>query len=394
MSKYSDDDLLTLTHLGDDYSKFYGAVVPPVFMNSLHIFKSSEDFTNFTPFVEDSYMYGRTANPTVLIAEKKIARLENGARAAIFSSGMAAATAAVMATCKTGSHIICIRNAYSPLRRFLDNLCVPNLGMSVTYVTGQDLFEFEEAIKPETSLIILESPASFVFTITDLRGVSDIAKKHGVKTYIDNSYCSPIFQKPLDLGIDISMHTLSKYLGGHSDIIGGVLISKDDELMQKIMREMREWYGGIMGPMEAWLLIRSMRTLIARLDQHQEIAMEVAQFLEKHSKVKQVNYTGLKSHPQADIIAKQQTGHTALMSFLLDAPPEASMKFINGLKIISVGVSWGGFESLALAPLYNATAEELDFLSLQDGRGLIRLYCGLEGSANIIADIEQALDKV
>jgi len=363
-------------------------------MNSLHIFKSSEDFTNFAPFVEDSYMYGRTANPTVLVAEKKIARLENGARAAIFSSGMAAATAAVMATCKAGSHIICIRNAYSPLRRFLDDFCTTNLNMSITYVKGQDLSEFEEAIIPETSLIILESPASFVFTVTDLRGVAVIAKKYGVKTYCDNSYCSPVFQKPLDLGIDISMHTLSKYLGGHSDIIGGVLISKDDELMQKIIRDMRELYGGIMGPMEAWLLIRSMRTLIARLNQHQETAMEVAHFLEKHPKIKKVNYTGLKSHPQADLIAKQQTGHTGLMSFLLDAPPESAVKFINALKIISVGVSWGGFESLALAPLYNTTNEELDFLSLPDGHGLIRLYCGLEGPENIIADIEQALGKV
>ena len=394
MSKYSNDDLLTLTHLGEDYSKFYGAVVPPVFMNSLHIFKSSEEFSSFAPFVEDRYMYGRVANPTVMIAEKKIARLENGIRAAIFSSGMAAATAAVMATCKAGSHVICIRNAYSPLRRFLDDFCVPSLNISVTYVTGQDLLEFEEAIKPETSLIILESPASIVFTVTDLRGVSNIAKKHGIKTYIDNSYCSPIFQKPLDLGIDISMHTLSKYLGGHSDIIGGVLISKDDVLMQKIMREMREWYGGIIGPMEAWLLIRSMRTLIVRLNQHQETAIEVAQFLENHPKIEKVNYTGLKSHPQAEIIAKQQTGHTGLMSFLLNAPPESAVRFINALKLISVGVSWGGFESLALAPYQSATDEELEFLSLPQGRRLIRLYCGLEGPANIIADIKQALDNV
>ena len=389
-----DDDLLTLTHAGDDYDKFYGAVVPPIFMNSLHVFKSSEDFSGFTPFTDDRYIYGRVANPTVVIAEKKIAMLENGARAAIFSSGMAAATAAVMATCKAGNHIICMRDTYPPLRRFIDNLCVPSLNMSVTYVAGHDVSEFEAAIKPETSLIILESPATFVFSVTDLRGVADIARKHGIKTYIDNTYCSPIFQKPLDLGIDISMHTLAKYLGGHSDIIGGVLVSKDDELMRRIMVEMREWYGGIIGPMEAWLLIRSLRTLIVRLNQHQETAMEIAQFLEKHRKVKKVNYTGLASHPQADIIAKQQTGHTGLMSIELDAPPEAAVKFINGLRLFRIGVSWGGFESLALAPLYNATAKELDFLSLPDGRGLIRLYCGLEGIANLVADISQALEGI
>ena len=388
------DDLLTITHAEEDYSKFFGAIVPPVFMNSLHVFKSVEDISAFDPFAEDKFSYGRTANPTVLTAEKKIARLENGVRAAIFSSGMAAATTAVMATCKAGSHMICMQNAYSPLRHFIDKFCVPKLAMSVTYVTGLELSEFEEAIKPETALIILESPVSLIFTVTDLQGVAIIAKKHGIKTYIDNSYCTPLFQKPLDLGIDITMHTLSKYLGGHSDIIGGVLVSKDDGLMRKIIREMREWYGGIMGPMEAWLLIRSMRTLVVRLKQHQETAIEVAHFLEDHQKVKKVNYTGLKSHPQADIIAKQQTGHTGLMSFELDAPHESVVKFLNGLKMISIGVSWGGFESLAIAPFFRTSDEELDFLSLQNHRGLIRLYCGLEGAANIIADIEQALTVV
>jgi len=388
------DDLLALTHTGDDYDKYFGAVVPPVFMNSLHIFKTFEQFADTDPFDEDKFVYGRVANPTVVIAEKKIAQLENGARAAIFSSGMAAAASAIMATCKSGSHIICLRNIYQPVRRFLSTFCIPKLSMSVTWVSGQDLSEFEHAIRPETSLIILESPATFIFTVTDIRAVADIAKKHGVRTYIDNSYCTPLFQKPLDLGVDISMHTMSKYLGGHSDIIGGVLVSKDDTLMRSIMSEMREWFGGIIGPMEGWLVTRSLRTLAVRLKQHQETAMEVAAFLERHPKVRRVNYTGLGSHPQADIIAKQQTGHTGLMSFLLDAPPEAAVKLINELKLFGIGVSWGGFESLALTPLYTASDEELAFLSLPDGRGLIRLYCGLEGTGNLIEDLEQALNRL
>jgi len=388
------DDLLALTHTGDDYDKYFGAVVPPVFMNSLHIFKTFEDYSNVDIFAEDQFIYGRVANPTVVIAEKKIAQLENGVRAAIFSSGMAAAAAAIMATCKAGSHIICLRNIYQPVKRFLSTVCEPNLSMSTTYVSGQDLSELEHAIRPETSLIILESPATFIFSVTDLRGVADIAKKHGIKTYIDNSYCTPLFQKPLDLGIDISMHTMSKYLGGHSDVIGGVLVSKDDALMRKIMSEMREWFGGIIGPMEAWLVTRSLRTLAVRLNQHQETAMEVARYLDSHPKVSRVYYTGLESHPQADIIAKQQTGHTGLMSFMLDAPPEAAVKLINELKLFGIGVSWGGFESLALTPLYNAPEEELAFLSLPEGRGLIRLYCGLEGTSNLLQDLEHALNKL
>jgi cystathionine gamma-lyase len=388
------DDLLALTHTGDDYEKYLGAVVPPVFLNSLHVFKTYEDYANTDPFDENSFIYGRVSNPTVLIAEKKIAQLENGKRAAIFSSGMAAASATIMATCKAGSHVICLRNAYPPVVRFLNTVCVPRLNMSVTYVTGQSLAEIEAAIRPETSLIILESPASLVFSVTDLRAVAEIAKKHGIKTFTDNTYCSPLFQKPLDLGIDVSMHTMSKYLGGHSDIIGGVLVSKDEALMRCLMTEMREWFGGIMGPMEAWLVTRSLRTLAVRLNQHQETAVAIAKYLQNHPKVRRVFYTGLESHPQAEIIAKQQTGHTGLMSFLPDAPPEASVKLINELKLFGIGVSWGGFESLALTPLYKATEEELGFLSMPDGRGLIRIYCGLEGTGRLIEDLEQALKKV
>lgn len=388
------EDLLTIAHLADENDKYLGAVVPPVFLNSLHVFNTYEEYAGVDALADGQFIYGRNANPTVRIAERKIARLERGKKAAIFSSGMAAATSAIMATCRAGSHIVCLRDVYQPVKRFLHGVCVPRLKMSVTYVGGQDLAELEQAIRPETDLIILESPATFVFTAVDLKAVADIAKKHGVKTYIDNTCCTPLFQKPLELGIDIVMHTLSKYLGGHSDIIGGVLVSKDEALMEQILTQTREWFGGIMGPMEAWLVIRGMRTLPARLRQHQETAIAVAEFLETHPKVERVFYTGLASHPQADIVAKQQTGHTGLMSFLLKSPPESAVKLINHLKLFGKGCSWGGFESLALVPLYRASDEELSFLRLPGGRGLIRIHCGLEGTENLIADLKQALDQI
>lgn len=388
------EDLLALTHTGDEYDKYLNAVVPPVFLNSLHVFKTFEDYSNINVFEEDNFIYGRDSNPTVHIVERKIAQLEHGARAVVFSSGMAAATSAIMATCRAGSHIVCLRDVYQPVKRFLTNVCIPTLDMTVTYVTGLDLQELEDAIRPETALIILESPATFVFTVVDLRAIAEIAKRHGVKTYIDNTYCTPLFQKPLDFGIDITMHTLSKYLGGHSDIIGGVLVSKDEDLMRKIMSQMREWFGGILGPMEAWLVMRGMRTLDARVSKHQETAMAVATFLENHPKVKKVNYTGLASHPQHDIIARQQTGHTGLMSCELNASAEDAVKFINRLHLFGKGCSWGGFESLALTPLYHCTDEELTFLHMTESRGLIRLHCGLEGTENLIADLTQALDAL
>ncbi len=387
-----DSDLLALTHTGDEYDKYLNAVVPPVFLNSLHLFKTFEEYCNVNVFEEDQFIYGRDSNPTVHILERKVAQLENGVRGVAFSSGMAACSAAIMGICSSGSHIICMKDVYQPVKRLLNQVCVPRFQMEVTYVTGTDLEEIERAVRPSTALMILESPATFIFRVIDLSAVTAIAKKHGIKTYIDNTCLTPLFQKPLELGVDIVMHTISKYIGGHSDIIGGILVSKDEGLMRKIMSEMREWFGGILGPMEGWLAIRGLRTLQARLRQHQETAMEIAAYLEKHEKVKKVNYTGLSSHPQADIIKKQQKGHTSLMSFELDTTPEKAVTFINHLQLFGKGCSWGGFESLALCPLYKAGQEELDFLGVD--RGLIRLYCGLEGTENLLEDLEGAFRSI
>lgn len=384
-------DLLALTHEGEDKEQYLHAVTPPVFLNSLHAFDTYEEYASIDPLAKGQFYYGRSANPTTHILESKLAALEHGARAAVFSSGMAAATAAIYATCRAGSHIICLRDVYHPVRRFLEGYAIPQLNITVTYLTGLDVAELEAAIRPETSLMILESPATFVFTVIDIAAITAVAKKHGVKTYIDNTYCTPLFQKPLDLGVDLVMHTLSKYIGGHSDLIGGVLVSKDEELMRRVIGEIREWHGGIIGPMEAWLAIRGLRTLDVRIRRHQETAMAVASYLERHPKIRKVYYTGLESHPQYDVIQRQQTGHTGLMSFVPDGDPEMSVKLINGLRLFGKGCSWGGFESLALTPLYKHAEEELRFLQLEKERGLIRIHCGLEGAENLLADLEQAL---
>lgn len=385
------DELITITHTADEYDKYLNAVVPPVFLNSLHLYNRFEDYLEAAsdPCQEEKFVYGRDQNPTVHILERKIAELEHGARAVVFASGMGAAAAAIMTTCCSGSHIVCMRDVYQPVKRFINNFCAPKFGMTVTYVSGNDLDEIETAMKKaNTTLMIIESPATFVFRVVDLEKIAKLAHQYEVKTYIDNTCLTPLFQKPLDLGIDICMHTMSKYIGGHSDILGGVLVSKDEDLMCDMIKTVREWYASVMGPMEAWLAIRGLRTLPVRIQEHQKIGMEVAGWLEKNPKVKKVYYTGLSSHPQADLIEKQQKGHTSLMSIELDTDPEEAIKFINRLHLFGKGCSWGGFESLAIMPLYKAEQEELDFL--QADRGLIRLYCGLEGSDNLIEDLERA----
>lgn len=385
------EERITITHTADEYDKYLNAVVPPVFLNSLHLYDRLEDYMDAAanPCGEEKFVYGRDGNPTVHILERKIAELEHGVRAVVFASGMGAAAAAIMATCVSGSHVVCMRDVYQPVKRFLNNFCVPRFGMTVTFVSGNDLDEIEAAMKmPNTSLMILESPATFVFRVVDLEAIAKLAHRYEVKTYIDNTCLTPLFQKPLDMGIDIVMHTMSKYIGGHSDIIGGVLVSKDEELMCRLITTVREWYASILGPMEAWLAIRGLRTLPVRVQEHQRIGLEIAQYLEKHPKVKRVYHTGLASHPQAELIKKQQKGHTSLMSVELDAGADEAVKFVNRLHLFGKGCSWGGYESLAIVPLYRAEQSEIDFL--QADRGLIRLYCGLEGSENLIEDLERA----
>ncbi len=387
----TNEELLAITHLGDDYDNYLGAVVPPIFMNSLHVFPNLEAYSDFDINDPDTHLYGRYGNPTVQLLEKKVAELEHGTMALAFGSGMAAATAAVMATCKAGSHIVAVHNSYP--KGFVSGYCVEKLNMTCTCLSGLDLEELESAVRPETALILLESPTSFAFDVLDLEGIANIAKKHHVKTYVDNTWCTPLNQKPLDLGIDISMHSLSKYIGGHSDLLGGILISKDEELMRGIRDRERLLYGGVLGPMEAWLAVRGLRSLPARLAMHQETAMRVAEFLEKHPRVKRVNYTGLKSHPQHEIICRQQTGHTGLMSFVLDTEPENVPVFVNRLKQFKIGCSWGGFESLVLGCHYRSKVEDLVAAGLQaDCRTLIRIHCGLEGAENLIEDLRQALE--
>lgn len=278
------DELITITHTADEYDKYLNAVVPPVFLNSLHLYNRFEDYLEAVsdPCQEEKFVYGRDQNPTVHILERKIAELEHGARAVVFASGMGAAAAAIMTTCRSGSHIVCMRDVYQPVKRFINNFCVPKFGMTVAYVSGNDLDEIETAMKKaNTTLMIIESPATFVFRVVDLEEIAKLAHQYEVKTYIDNTCLTPLFQKPLDLGIDICMHTMSKYIGGHSDILGGVLVSKDENLMCDMIKTVREWYASVMGPMEAWLAIRGLRTLPVRIQEHQKIGMEVAGWLEK-----------------------------------------------------------------------------------------------------------------
>lgn len=383
-------DLIALTHLGENPKNYFNAVTPPVILTSLHVFDDMYHSSHRDP--EKDFAYGRTANPTVRILEEKIALLEHGSKAVVFSSGMSAAIAVILTECKANDHVIAVTNSYNPVRGFFDGYGKEHFNLSVTYVRGDKPCEFEEAIQPNTKLIMIESPTTFLFSLVDIKAVSSIAKKHGIKTYIDNTYCTPLLQKPLDMGIDYSMHTLSKYMGGHSDIIGGVIVSKDKEAMQYMEDTVRQTFGAILGPMEAWLVIRGLRTLDVRIRQHAKTALAVATFLENHPKVECVYYPALKSHPQYELMLSQQKGSSGLLGFCLKGSDDDLVKFVDSLKLFHIGCSWGGFESLVTTPHRGSTDEVLEYFGIKNN--FVRIHCGLEGTENLIADLTNALNQI
>lgn len=372
-------------HMGDEYSKFMGAIVPPIFQNSLFV-----QPTESNNIKGSEYVYTRINNPTTEVAEKKIAALEEGEEAKCFSSGMAAISSAIMYCVSKDSHIIAVKSIYGPTRNFMENY-LSKFGIETTFVSGEDINEIEAAIRKNTSLIYLESPSSLILSMQDLEKVGALAKSYGITTAIDNTYSTPLFQNPIKYGIDMVIHTVSKYLGGHSDIVGGVIVSRK-EILDEMVEGERALFGGCMDPHQAWLLIRGMRTLPVRVMQHQENAMKVAQFLENHPKVKKVIYPGLKSHPQYELGRKQMSGYTGLMSFIPKGNSEEIIKFIGRLKYFQLGVSWGGFESLVSAVGVGKSAQELERLCIPEG--LVRIHVGLENVNTLIEDLDRSLNQI
>jgi len=375
---------LICTHLSDNYNQHFGAVVMPIYQNSLHIVPKQLDENKEEPM---QYIYGRVSNPTVHVLEEKLAALEHGEMAVCFGSGMAAIAAALMHFLKAGDHVISVRSIYYPTKLFLEQY-LADYDIHLTYVTGDDIDEIRKAVLPNTKLIYLESPSTAVFILQDLRAIADFARECGINTIIDNSWASPIFQNPLDFGIDITVHSMSKYIGGHSDIIAGVAIGSA-EIMSSIANNERQMYGAILHPMEGWLGLRGLRTLPLRMKQHYKNAMRVAEFLQKHSKVDRVYYPGLPSHPQYELGEKQMNGYSGLLSFSIDSDNIGRKKLINSLKIFKQGCSWGGYESLVSQLGIDNLIKNFGF-----SKSVIRLSVGLEDCDSLIIDLDQALFEV
>lgn len=380
-------DLDICMHFADEPERFHGAVVPPIFNNSVFVYPTLDSLGQAVADETSHYVYWRGTNPTVEIAEKKIAALEKGEQCKCFASGMAAISAALFNSLKSGDHLLCVSNIYMSTMNVIKYLKKFSIDHTVIYSIAIE--EIEKAILPNTKLIYLECPTDTNFRLTDLKAVAALARSKGIRTITDNTWATPLYQKPLTLGIDIVVHSASKYLGGHSDIVGGAIIS-NKELMKKLFKDEYLLFGGVMAPYTASQLLRGLRTLPLRMKAHQENALKIAQFLESHPRISVVHYPALSSHPDYELGKKQLTGYAGLLSFeMKNGTYEVVKSIINKLKVFQIGVSWGSFESLVMSPNYGYNEEALQKEHVNSG--LIRLSIGLEDADILINDLKQAL---
>ncbi|MBK8500474.1 MAG: aminotransferase class I/II-fold pyridoxal phosphate-dependent enzyme [Flavobacteriales bacterium] len=376
-----------LTHLGEERERGYDAVVPPIVQSGNFTYPTVAAMRAVVGQEFDRPLYTRGFNPTVAILRKKIAALEHAEDALVFSSGAGAIAAAVISFTKAGDHIVCVRKPYSWTRKLLVDL-LSRFGVEHSFVVGTDAENYRRAIQPNTTFFILESPNSLTFELQDIAAVASIAKEHGIITLCDNSFNSPLFQHPIDLGVDMVAHSATKYLNGHSDVVAGVLAGSHAHMRQVMSKEFMT-LGAAPSPHDAWLLMRGLRTLPLRMERSADSAEKIARYLEAHPKVKRVHWPGLESHPQHTLAKKQMKRVAGLMSIELDAPDVAAVeRFCNNLKTFLIAVSWGGYESLQwpVCALQGPSGYYTDLPF-----NMVRLYVGLEDPASLITDLEQAL---
>lgn len=378
-----------LTHLGEDRKKYFNAVSPPIIQTSNFVFNSLSDFRQAMTDELAHNIYTRGNNPTVEILRKKLAALEGSEDALVFAAGAGAISAAIIGNVKSGDHIICVDKPYSWTFSLLTKF-LPRFNVSHTFVDGRDINEIKKAIQPNTTFLMLESPNSISFEIQDLKACAELAKRHGIISCIDNSYASPYFQNPINFGIDIVVHSGSKYINGHSDVVCGVLCASH-QMVSKIFNSEQMTLASIISPNEASLILRGLRTFEIRMQKTHESAMKIAKWLDGHPKVKRVAYPFLESFPQHELAKKQMRGCGGLFSvyFKTDQPEKMEL-FFNRIQRFLLAVSWGGYESLMIPFIAFHNMEDRE--AVQVPWNLVRIYIGLEDANWLMEDLEQAME--
>lgn len=358
----------------------------PIVQTSLFSFPSLEALNEAFRSESRSHVYTRGQNPTVEELERKLAMLERGERCKAFASGMAAISAAFFGLLKSGDHIVFLNQTYGPTLQLAHQF--ERFDVEHDVVLDLDPQALEAAIRPETRMIWVESPGTMTFRVVDLKRVARVGRERGVLTAIDNTWATPLLQKPLDLGFDLVMHTATKYIGGHSDVVAGALITTA-ERMETIFRRAFLLQGGVLGPWDAWLLLRGLRTLPSRLRQHESSALDLARALAGHPAINEIHHPAFGDG--ADLAARQMSGHSGVFSFTLkDDRWETVCRVVDALRWFRIGVSWGGVESLVMAPKPMPSSSTRKKQNLPPG--LIRLSVGLEDPEALREDLFQALD--
>ncbi len=376
-----------INELAEDRENYFNAVSPPIVQTSNFVFNTVDEMRKAFTDEYSTYLYSRGLNPTVDILRKKLAALDAAEDCLVFNTGAAAIFAAVLANVKAGDHIVSVQKPYTWAQKIFNHI-LPRFGITTSYIDGRYIENFERAILPNTSLIYLETPNSWDYALQDLQAVAELAKAEGIVTVCDNSYCTPLYQKPVDLGIDLSLQSATKYIGGHSDTLAGVL-SGSRQMIEKIFNSEYMSVGSGIQPFNAWLLIRGLRTLPVRLAHITKTTHKVVQFLKQHPAVEEVIFPFDESFPQYILAKKQMKGACGLFSFIVKAETILQIeKFCESLKHILMAVSWGGHESLIIPKCSGIKREHFNAANRE--HRMLRLYVGLEDADYLIKDLEQA----
>ena len=380
-------------HGGEKLCPLTGSVTTPIYQTSNFGFTDLDSLKRVFADHSKGYFYTRYSNPTLEAIEGKLADLMGAQKALVFSSGMAALTTAIMSLVSSGDHIVSAFDIYGGTFNFFANV-LPQYGVTIDLIETTDAGKLAESIRPNTKVIFFESPTNPLLKLMDISEVAKIGNKRGIVTFMDNTFATPFNQRPIEMGIDLVMHSATKYLGGHSDLIGGV-VAGGEELMRKVM-SFRYVFGGVPDPQSAWLLMRGVKTLKVRMEAHNQNGMQVAQFLENHPRVERVYYPGLKSHPQHELAKSQMKGFGGMVSFEITGGNNALGQFLGMLRICQLAVSLGGIESLICPPALTIhrrlSKSERIRAGIKDN--LLRLSVGIEDAQDLIDDLDQALSSI
>ncbi|MDR7000538.1 methionine gamma-lyase [Neobacillus niacini] len=381
-------------HSGYVSNEHQGSLVPPLYQTSTFTFSTAEQGEKRFSGQEDGYIYSRLGNPTVKILEERLAVLEKGDAALAFSSGMAAVSATLVALTKTGDHILCSQGVYGCTFGFLQIL-KEKYGIEHDFSSMDSEEMVEKAILPNTACIYIETPINPTMKLVDLGMIAKIANEKGIPVVVDNTFCSPYLQTPLTYGCDVVIHSATKYICGHGDVLAGIVVGKK-EWIQKVSRTTQKDIGGIISPFDAWLLLRGLKTLPVRIDRHCENTDKIFHFLRNHPKIETVHYPGDVDHPDYQIMKKQMKKPGGLISFSIVGTKETAQRFMNELNLIKIAVSLGDAETLIQHPatMTHAVVPEIERSKMGITENLLRLSVGLEAWEDIIEDLDQSLEKL